>query len=269
MPAASVDVIVTSPPYNLGIRLQQVPKTRCRRPIISAGLPRGLSAAARVLRPGGSLFLNVGTPAVGPMDGARRRAGGPGELPAPEHHPLGEIDCHRSRQSAGVAADLQRDLAVGHYKPINSNRYPQRLPRVRLSLHAVRRYRARPSRARRALPGSVEYRPLARGGRRRPLPRQYLVHPVRDDPAPRPRSAASGDVPDAPSRTVPETARPVTHQAGDGSVHRAWEARRSPARGWASTSRGVISTRPTWPKRSSGRAQPPASGYCPAAAPRG
>ena len=43
------------------------------------------------------------------------------------------------KDAAGAAAALDEDLAVGHYKPINSDPVRERLPRVRLSFHAAGR----------------------------------------------------------------------------------------------------------------------------------
>ena len=58
-PAASVDVVVTSPPYNLGIRYRsyadQLPRERYLH-----WTSAWIGSVARWLRPAGSLFLNVG-----------------------------------------------------------------------------------------------------------------------------------------------------------------------------------------------------------------
>src|SRR4029453_9229281 len=58
-PAQSVDVIVTSPPYNLGIRYSTY-QDRLTREEYLQWTDEWIAAAARVLRPEGSLFLNVG-----------------------------------------------------------------------------------------------------------------------------------------------------------------------------------------------------------------
>ncbi len=95
-----------------------------------------IGAATRVLKPSGSLFLNVGTPAVGPLDRARRRAGRPRATCGCRTSFTGSSRSRSSASPTGAGAGLTRDLAVGHYKPINSDRLPERLPRVHLSLHA-------------------------------------------------------------------------------------------------------------------------------------
>src|SRR5215467_9020946 len=117
----SVDVIVTSPPYNLGIRYNRYQDT-LSQPEYLEWTSTWVAAAARVLRPEGSLFLNVGAKPSDPwtaLDVAQT---------ARAHLRLQNIvhwikSIAIDRASAGVAAGLTRDLAVGHYKPINSDRF--------------------------------------------------------------------------------------------------------------------------------------------------
>jgi site-specific DNA-methyltransferase (adenine-specific) len=119
LPAASVDVIVTSPPYNLGIEYGQY-EDRLSPEEYLAWTSRWVSAAARVLRPQGSLFLNVGAKPSDPWTAldvaqvARRHLRLQNII-----HWVKSIE----RTAAGAAANLPADLAVGHYKPINSDRY--------------------------------------------------------------------------------------------------------------------------------------------------
>jgi site-specific DNA-methyltransferase (adenine-specific) len=118
---ASVDVIVTSPPYNLGIRYNQYEDTLTREDYL-AWTATWVAEAARVLRPDGSLFLNVGAKPSDPwtaLDVAQA---------ARVHLRLQNIihwikSIAIEKASAGVAAGLSKDLAVGHYKPINSDRF--------------------------------------------------------------------------------------------------------------------------------------------------
>ena len=71
----------------------------------------------------------------------------------------------------------------------------ERLPRIHFSFHARRQDRHRPARARRALSGQEQYCALVAHARERPaLPRQHLVHSLRNDSAPRKRAAASGHI---------------------------------------------------------------------------
>jgi site-specific DNA-methyltransferase (adenine-specific) len=118
---ASVSAIVTSPPYNLGIRYRSYDDTVPRADYLewTAGW---IAAARRALADEGSLFLNVGAKPTDPwtaMDVAQR---------ARQHlHLQNTIHWIKSiaidRDSAGAAVDLDRDIAVGHYKPINSDRF--------------------------------------------------------------------------------------------------------------------------------------------------
>jgi site-specific DNA-methyltransferase (adenine-specific) len=119
--AHSVDVIVTSPPYNLGIEYGRYQDTMPRSDYLE-WTNTWVAAAARVLAPEGSLFLNVGSKPSDPwtaLDVAQAvRA----------HLKLQNIihwvkSIAIDQQSAGAAAGLTRDLAVGHYKPINSDRF--------------------------------------------------------------------------------------------------------------------------------------------------
>src|SRR5262252_187788 len=117
----SVDVIVTSPPYNLGIRYNRYQDT-LSQPEYLEWTSTWVAAAARVLRPEGSLFLNVGAKPSDPwtaLDVAQA---------ARAHLKLQNIthwikSIAIERDLAGKAAGLERDLAVGHYKPINSDRF--------------------------------------------------------------------------------------------------------------------------------------------------
>ena len=121
MPARSVDVIVTSPPYNLGISYRSYDDRLAPQDYL-AWTSRWIAEAARLLRPGGSLFLNVGTRPSDPwtaLDVAQ--AARPHLRLQNIIHWIKSIAIDRSQ--AGAAAGLTRDLAVGHYKPINSERF--------------------------------------------------------------------------------------------------------------------------------------------------
>ena len=75
------------------------------------------------------------------MDRARRRAGRPVAPAAAEHHPLDQVDRHRSR----VGRRRRRADARSGGRPLQADQQrslPQRLPRVHLPLHARRAPRA-------------------------------------------------------------------------------------------------------------------------------
>jgi site-specific DNA-methyltransferase (adenine-specific) len=126
----SVDLVVTSPPYNLGISYGKYSDRQDRRSYLGwcgewAGQVR------RVLRPDGSFFLNIGAAPSNPM------------LPHEIVMTLREffvlqntihwiksiaIEDRCSRRPAGDARSSHREAATatrsfGHFKPINSARF--------------------------------------------------------------------------------------------------------------------------------------------------
>jgi site-specific DNA-methyltransferase (adenine-specific) len=121
MTPGMISVIVTSPPYNLGVAYRTYDDTLPRDRYLD-WTGSWIEAAARALEPQGSLFLNVGAKPTDPwtaLDVAQA---------ARQHLQLQNtihwiksiaIDQH----AAGANAGLTRDLNVGHYKPINSDRF--------------------------------------------------------------------------------------------------------------------------------------------------
>jgi len=121
LPAHSVDVIVTSPPYNLGINYSRYQDTLSATDYLE-WTNSWIAAAARVLRPNGSLFLNVGAKPSDPWTALDVAQAARAHLRLQNIiHWIKSIAIERS--SAGAAAGLTRDLAIGHYKPINSDRF--------------------------------------------------------------------------------------------------------------------------------------------------
>jgi site-specific DNA-methyltransferase (adenine-specific) len=116
-----VSAIVTSPPYNLGIRYRSY-RDALPRDRYLAWTGAWAAAAAAALAPDGSLFLNVGGKPKDPWS-----ALDVAQAVRPHLDLQNTIHWIKSivieRAAAGVAARLDRDLAVGHYKPINSDRY--------------------------------------------------------------------------------------------------------------------------------------------------
>ena len=116
----TIGVVVTSPPYNLGIKYRSYRDDMPRRDYLN-WTDRWIRAVSRVLAPQGSLFLNVGAKPTDPWiplevaQVARRRL----KLQNTIHWVKSiAID----RESAG-GDRFDQDLAVGHYKPINSERF--------------------------------------------------------------------------------------------------------------------------------------------------
>jgi len=117
----SIDLVVTSPPYNLGIGYNRYEDTLSGADYLE-WTGAWIGAAARVLRPEGSLFLNVGAKPSDPWTALDVvQAARPHLRLQNIIHWIKSIAIER--EAAGAAAGLTRDLAVGHYKPINSDRF--------------------------------------------------------------------------------------------------------------------------------------------------
>jgi site-specific DNA-methyltransferase (adenine-specific) len=101
MPDASVDVIVTSPPYNLGIAYSLYGDSRGEADYLD-WMVRVCTSLRRVLRPDGSFFLNVAGSSTQPWL--------PFELLV------------RLRSLFA----LQADTSVGHFKPVPGERFLHR-----------------------------------------------------------------------------------------------------------------------------------------------
>jgi site-specific DNA-methyltransferase (adenine-specific) len=117
----SVSVVVTSPPYNLGIRYRSFADDQPRADYLE-WTSRWVAEVARVLSPDGSLFLNIGGKPSDPWI--------PFEVAqaARAHLQLQNVihwvkSIAIEQDTAGRGAGLTSDLAIGHYKPINSGRF--------------------------------------------------------------------------------------------------------------------------------------------------
>lgn len=122
MDPGSVDVVVTSPPYNLGIRYSQYDDTIPREEYLE-WIGRWAAALKRVLAPEGSLFLNVGgkpsDPWV-PFQVAQTVRDRGLELQNTIHWVKSiAID----PETMGRAGREAAPLGIGHFKPINSQRF--------------------------------------------------------------------------------------------------------------------------------------------------
>lgn len=110
-PEDSVDVVVTSPPYNIGVSYSAFDDAAMTRSDYLEWTGRWVRAVKRVLSPSGSLFLNLGGKPTDPW--------GPFEV---VHYLRGLLQLQnvihwvKSISVDGVGT-------FGHYKPINSQRY--------------------------------------------------------------------------------------------------------------------------------------------------
>jgi len=118
---ASVNAIVTSPPYNLGIRYRSYDDTIPRGEYLS-WTAEWIRRAAAALAPDGSFFLNVGAKPTEPWTAIDIA-----QAARPFLHLQNTIHWVKSiaieKSLAGAASGLTGDVAVGHYKPINSRRF--------------------------------------------------------------------------------------------------------------------------------------------------
>jgi site-specific DNA-methyltransferase (adenine-specific) len=117
----SADVVVTSPPYNRGVRYDRYRDQRPRADYLGwiGALGR---AVGDILDDDGSFFLNIGGSPKDPWIpwDAAREVGRTFVLQNVLHW-VKSIAIDRS--AAGASAALVRDLAVGHYKPLVSERF--------------------------------------------------------------------------------------------------------------------------------------------------
>ena len=121
LPADCLDAVVTSPPYNLGVRYRTYDDTIPRANYLE-WTDAWVRQVAAALAPAGSLFLNLGAKPTDPwtaLDVAQ--AVRPHLRLQNMIHWIKSIAIEKS--AAGGRAGLQQDLAVGHYKPINSKRF--------------------------------------------------------------------------------------------------------------------------------------------------
>ena len=121
LPNGSLDAIVTSPPYNLGIRYRSFDDAMPRSQYLD-WTGRWVGLAARALSPDGSLFLNVGSKPSDPWTAFDvAQAARPHLRLQNTLHWIKSIAIEKAL--AGDRAALAGDLSVGHYKPINSDRF--------------------------------------------------------------------------------------------------------------------------------------------------
>jgi site-specific DNA-methyltransferase (adenine-specific) len=121
LPPSAISVVVTSPPYNLGVSYRSYQDSMPRADYL-AWTRVWIDAVKRQLAPDGSLFLNVGGKPTDPWTAMEVAQTVRGHLELQNTiHWIKSIAI--DRDSAGAAVSLDDDIAVGHYKPINSQRF--------------------------------------------------------------------------------------------------------------------------------------------------
>jgi site-specific DNA-methyltransferase (adenine-specific) len=121
LPHGSISVVVTSPPYNLGVQYRSYHDALPRSEYL-AWTGEWIEATRRALASDGSLFLNVGAKPTDPWTAMEVAQAARAHLKLQNTiHWIKSIAIER--EAAGAAVNLDRDIAVGHYKPINSDRF--------------------------------------------------------------------------------------------------------------------------------------------------
>jgi len=120
-PAGSVEVVVTSPPYNLGIKYEGYDDDGSREEYLD-WTGRWFAGVSRLLHRNGSFFLNVGSRPRDPWVPFEVLA------VAREHFRLQNVfhwvkSISVMKEDAGRCPAITGDIVVGHYKPINSKRF--------------------------------------------------------------------------------------------------------------------------------------------------
>jgi site-specific DNA-methyltransferase (adenine-specific) len=114
LPADSVDVVVTSPPYNLGIRYNTHDDTAPREEFL-AWCEQWAVEVRRVLKPKGSFFLNVGSAPANPFM--------PHELVLRLRSLFELQNTLHWVKSITIQPKEGPEVSAGHFKPLNSERF--------------------------------------------------------------------------------------------------------------------------------------------------
>jgi site-specific DNA-methyltransferase (adenine-specific) len=114
MPEGSVDIVVTSPPYNLGIRYSAYEDDHTRSAYLAWSLTWA-QQVKRVLKSDGALFLNLGACPSSPML--------PHELIVELKRLFVLQNTFHWIKSITIETRAGEQISAGHFKPLNSRRY--------------------------------------------------------------------------------------------------------------------------------------------------
>jgi site-specific DNA-methyltransferase (adenine-specific) len=117
----SVDLVVTSPPYNLGVNYSSFDDAISRSEYLD-WLERWSAAVERLLGDAGSVFLNIGSKPTDPLVPFQVL-----EIVRKHLQLQNVIHWIKSiaieKQALGKNPNISADVSIGHYKPINSPRF--------------------------------------------------------------------------------------------------------------------------------------------------
>lgn len=121
LPAKSIDVIVTSPPYNIGVEYNTYQDTKSEKEYLN-WLKRIGKACKRVLTDDGSFFLNIGGTLRNPWIPLHVACAFESDYTMQNMiHWIKSIAIPKEQVQKYSSCD--QNIAVGHYKPINSQRF--------------------------------------------------------------------------------------------------------------------------------------------------
>ena len=121
----SVDVVVTSPPYNIGVKYNSYNDNVPTEEYLTWMEDIGIEIK-RVLKDDGSFFLNIGSKPTNPWK-AHDIAQVMGKHFILQNELMWVKSIAINKEDAGNnCSNLSGDIAIGHYKPVNSDRYLNR-----------------------------------------------------------------------------------------------------------------------------------------------
>ena len=191
----TVSVVVTSPPYNIGVSYQSYQDDLPQADYL-AWMENVSTEITRVLEPDGSPFLNLGSTLKDPWlawtvaDQFRSSL-------------VLQNVIHWVKSIAIDKVDLGTDhlgrsaFAAGHFKPVPGHRLLHSCHEYIFHFTKTGQVQLDRPRDRRAVSGQEQRRAMAGSGAGPPVSGQCLVHALQDHPRPREPAAAPGHVPAA------------------------------------------------------------------------